>query len=274
MLDFDNLEGYRDAYTYDLLNGLGEIESKFYFDLANQQGGPILDVACGTGRLTIPLAERGFEITGLDITQEMLELAKQKAKRLNVLVNWIHADARQFDLSRKYQFIFTTGNSFQHFLDRELVDRFLGSVHRHLDEDGIFAFETRNPTILVLAVNEDVEKDYAADSWLDNEGYHCSSTYRRSYDHKNQLEHYIFTNRRWKDTSNIVETVEPFALRYFFLKSLKVCFIIMDLYLKRCMENLIRVHFKRIAHSWSAYAENDINREILFQITVLLRRPL
>src|SRR5690625_876616 len=110
MLDFDNLEGYRDAYTYDLLNNLSEIESKFYVDLANQQGGPILDVACGTGRLTIPIAERGFDITGLDITREMLELAKQKAERLNVSVNWVHADARQFKLSGKYRFIFSTGN--------------------------------------------------------------------------------------------------------------------------------------------------------------------
>lgn len=220
MLDFDNLKGYRDAYTYDLLNGLGEIESKFYFDLANQQGGQILDVACGTGRLTIPLAERGFDITGLDITPEMLELAKQKAERLNISINWIHADARQFELSRKYRFIFITGNSFQHFLDRESVDGFLGSVHKHLDEEGVLAFETRNPSISVLAVNEDVEKDYA-ESWLDNEGYHCSSTYRRSYDHKSHLEHYIFTNRRWKHESNVMETVEPFVLRYFFPQELE-----------------------------------------------------
>jgi len=220
MLDFDNLEGYRDAYTYDILNDLDEIERKFYFDLANQQGSSILDVACGTGRFTIPLAKRGFDITGLDLTLEMLELAKQKAERLNVSVNWVHADARQFELNRKYRFIFTTGNSFQHFLDRESVDGLLGSVHRHLEEDGVFAFETRNPTISVLSADEDTEKDYA-DSWIDNDGYHCSSTYRRSYDHKRQLEHYIFTNRRWKDSSNVVETVEPFVIRYFFPQELE-----------------------------------------------------
>ncbi|HWO75889.1 MAG TPA: class I SAM-dependent methyltransferase [Bacillus sp. (in: firmicutes)] len=219
MLDFDNLEGYRDADTYDLLNELSEVESKFYFDLAVQQGGPILDVACGTGRFTIPLAERGFDITGLDITPEMLELAKKKAERLNVSVNWVHADARQFDLSCQYRFIFTTGNSFQHFLDRASVDGLLGSVHRHLEEDGVFAFETRNPNISLLKTDENIEKD--AGSWTDNYGYHCSSTYRRSYDHITQLEHYIFTNRRWKEVSKVVETVEPFALRYFFPQELE-----------------------------------------------------
>ncbi|MEQ2527343.1 class I SAM-dependent methyltransferase [Robertmurraya yapensis] len=219
MLDFDNLEGYRDADTYDLLNDLSEIESKFYFDLASLQGGPILDVACGTGRFTIPLAERGFDITGLDITPEMLQLAKQKAERLNVSVNWVHADARQFELSRKYRFIFTTGNSFQHFLDRASVDGLLGSVYRHLDEDGVFAFESRNPTSSILMADEEVEKD--AGSWTDNDGYQCSSTYRRTYDHKSQLEHYIFTNRRWKEFSKVVETIEPFVLRYFFPQELE-----------------------------------------------------
>lgn len=219
MLDFDNLEGYRDAGTYDLLNHLSEKESKFYFDLAVLQEGPILDVACGTGRFTIPLAERGFDITGLDITPEMLKLAKQKAELNNVSVNWVHADARKFELSRKYRFIFTTGNSFQHFLDRASVDGLLGSVYRHLDEDGVFTFETRNPTISILTADEEVEKD--AGSWTDSYGYQCSSTYRRSYDHKSQLEHYIFTNRRWQEVSKVVETIEPFVLRYFFPQELE-----------------------------------------------------
>ncbi|MCR2822336.1 hypothetical protein [Lederbergia panacisoli] len=99
------------------------------------------------------------------------------------------------------------------------MDKMLGAVHRHLDDEGVFAFETRNPTISVLAAEKDIEKD--AGSWTDNEGYHCSSVYRRSYDHKSQLEHYIFTNRRWKDVSNVVETIEPFALRYFFPQELE-----------------------------------------------------
>ncbi|MFC4545765.1 class I SAM-dependent methyltransferase [Paenactinomyces guangxiensis] len=78
------------------------MESKFYCDLAHQYGSPVLDIACGTGRMTIPLAERGYDMTGFDITPEMLEAAKQKALDRGVSVHWIQADMRQLELGRKY----------------------------------------------------------------------------------------------------------------------------------------------------------------------------
>jgi ubiquinone/menaquinone biosynthesis C-methylase UbiE len=218
-LDFDNLEGYKDADTYDLLNDLNEVEWKFYYNYAEKIGGPILDVACGTGRFTIPFAEHGFDITGVDLTQEMLEKAKKKAKNLGVDANFIHADARNFNLGRKFSFVFTTGNSFQHFLDRESVDGLLRTIYNHLDENGLFVFETRNPVLTKLAEDPTIEKDVG--SWVDEEGYFCNSTYRRSYDHKNQLEYYVFTDRRWKEESDISETTQPFVLRYFFPQELE-----------------------------------------------------
>ncbi|GIO90130.1 class I SAM-dependent methyltransferase [Paenibacillus lactis] len=220
MLPFDNLEGYRDAEAYDALNDLDEtMEGKFFLDLGNLYGGPVLDVACGTGRLTIPLAQHGHDTTGIDITYEMLEAAKRKAAELNVSINWVHADARQFELGRTYRFIFTTGNSFQHFLDRESVDGLLRSIHRHLDQNGVFAFETRNPILSRLAVDDESERD--SGSWEDKEGFQCSSTYLRKYDHRNQLEFYKFTNRRWKAGTDVTVTEENFALRYFYPQELE-----------------------------------------------------
>ncbi len=219
MIDFDNLEGYRDAVAYDQLNDLDELEGTFFSGLASQYGGPILDIACGTGRLTIPLAKLGYEITGVDLTIEMLEVAKKKALDQNLLINWIYADARNLDLGRKFNMIFTTGNSFQHFLDRESQEGLLRTVYRHLDQDGVFAFETRNPALLRLAVDQDVEKD--AGTYIDKDGFQVSSTYRRSYDHKNQLEFYTFTDRKSIDESNVEEIVQPFAIRYFFPQELE-----------------------------------------------------
>lgn len=219
MIDFDNLEGYRDAEAYDQLNDLDEMEYKFFTDLAQQCGEPILDIACGTGRLTIPLAKLGYDTTGVDITIEMLEFAKRKASDQNVSINWVHADARNFDLTRNFSMIYTTGNSFQHFLDRESQEGLLQTVHRHLNQDGLFAFETRNPVLSRLIADQNVKKD--AGTYIDKDGYQVSSTYRRTYDHRNQLELYTFTNRQRKDETNFVETIEPFTIRYVFPQELE-----------------------------------------------------
>jgi SAM-dependent methyltransferase len=71
-------------------------------ELDLQQGSSILDVGCGTGRHSIELAKRGYAVTGLDLSAEMLAQAEQGAKAAGVKVNWIRSDAARFSLSEKY----------------------------------------------------------------------------------------------------------------------------------------------------------------------------
>src|SRR5512136_2290781 len=65
-------------------------------------GGSVLDVGCGTGRHAIELAKRGYAVTGLDLSAEMLSRAKDAARAAHVNVNWIQADATRFSLPKKY----------------------------------------------------------------------------------------------------------------------------------------------------------------------------
>ncbi len=67
-------------------------------ELALQPGASILDVGCGTGRHSVELAKRGFAVTGLDLSSEMLALAAASAKAAGMNVNWIRADATRFSL--------------------------------------------------------------------------------------------------------------------------------------------------------------------------------
>ena len=71
-------------------------------ELSLQPGDSILDVGCGTGRHSIELAKRGYDVTGLDLSSEMLARAADAAIAAGVSVDWIHADATQFILPRKY----------------------------------------------------------------------------------------------------------------------------------------------------------------------------
>lgn len=71
-------------------------------ELSLRPGGSILDVGCGTGRHSIELAKRGYRVTGLDLSTEMLARADEAAKRAGVIVDWIQSDASRFSLPEKY----------------------------------------------------------------------------------------------------------------------------------------------------------------------------
>ena len=77
MADFD-----RFARFYDLDYDSFQDDVPFYLGLAEHAGGPLLELGCGTGRLLVPLARAGFEITGVDLSEGMLQVARGKVAGL------------------------------------------------------------------------------------------------------------------------------------------------------------------------------------------------
>lgn len=82
-------------------NTLNEVDF-LIAEMALPPGSSILDVGCGTGRHSIELAKRGYAVTGLDLSTEMLAKAADAAKAADVRVEWIHSDAARFSLPAKY----------------------------------------------------------------------------------------------------------------------------------------------------------------------------
>ncbi|NOK62041.1 MAG: SAM-dependent methyltransferase [Chloroflexi bacterium AL-W] len=132
---------YTDAELYDAENVWNAADT-FYLELAQTIGGPVLDVACGTGRLTRAIAEAGLSVVGTDTTREMLSRARVLANHLPI--TWVEADCRTMDLGQRFQFILMTGHAFQHLLIDADQDAFLSCAVAHLEEGGTLAFETRN----------------------------------------------------------------------------------------------------------------------------------
>ena len=96
----DYVSLYSDAGRYELVMGAyasGD-QLNFYRRQAARYGEHVLELACGSGRLTIPLAKEGVNITGVDISEDMLALAKLKASRDEVNIRFIQGDMRSFDL--------------------------------------------------------------------------------------------------------------------------------------------------------------------------------
>jgi len=71
-------------------------------ELKLPSGSSILDVGCGTGRHSVEFARRGFRVTGIDLSVQMLAEAEKAAKRANVTVEWVNADATQFKATRMF----------------------------------------------------------------------------------------------------------------------------------------------------------------------------
>jgi ubiquinone/menaquinone biosynthesis C-methylase UbiE len=194
MIPHDNLEEFRDPANYDLEEGERSAPRiAFYCDLATEVGGPVLEVACGTGLVAIPVAAQGLAVTGVDLARPMLDYAQHKAQRQRLTLRWVEADARHLNLASHFQFIYLTGNAFQAFLRREDQELLLASIKRHLAPRGIFAFETRNPSGHDLRSQDQEEYDQ---SYTNFEGQRVAVSFRQRYDPLTQIMHWT-TYRRW-----------------------------------------------------------------------------
>lgn len=147
----ENLEKYNDPAGYDTLDNEYVKDLAYIEEVAAATNGLILELACGTGRLTLPLAKKGYDIAGVDIHPGMLDHAIQKAQEAGLDIPFYKQDCTALNLNVKSPLICMTGNSFQHFLTNEAQHALFESVTCHLQPQGHFIFNTRNPILGELA---------------------------------------------------------------------------------------------------------------------------
>ena len=152
-LDLNHL--YFDGRHYDLQNGDYEDDIPFYVKMAETYGEPVLELACGTGRIAIPLARKGWQITGLDPTESMLTEAKRKAVSADVTIEWFQGDCRDFALGKKFNMIFFPFNSIAVLHDLEDISGCFNCVRKHLKKHGRFIIDIFNPRFDILTRNPD-----------------------------------------------------------------------------------------------------------------------
>lgn len=115
----------------------------FYTALARRAGGPVLELMCGTGRVLVPLARSGLEVTGIDSNHLMLEKAHRKLSRepadVQKRATLLNADARQFELGRRFNLVILAFSSVNHLLTPDDQDRSMACIRRHLSDDGLLA---------------------------------------------------------------------------------------------------------------------------------------
>jgi len=143
---------YDDPSFYDRITSPPGGSLDFYLRVARASGGAVLELACGTGRLTIPIAEAlahdaARPVTGLDLAPTMLDAARRKAIDAGVEVALIEGDMRTFALGRRFGTIFVAFNSLLHLTTNDALGECFARVREHLAPNGAFAFDVFNPSI-------------------------------------------------------------------------------------------------------------------------------
>lgn len=231
---------YNDRQRYDLVMGQYATGSQlgFYHRQIARYGAPALEIACGTGRLTIPLAEAGVEIMGVDISEHMLQHAKTKAAERGVDIAFVQADMRAFDLGKRFGFIFIPAQSLSHLHTRAEIEACFKCVRQHLMETGKFLIELFNPSFKLLSREQGIH--HLVGEYEDQQtNERIILTEEVSYDAATQINHILwyFQNAMTRE-----EQVLSFEMRQFFPQEI---------------ETLLAYNGFRVEQKWGDYSETE-----------------
>ena len=180
----------------DYASGLpGDVE--FYVSEAARTDGELLELGCGTGRILIPLAEAGNQITGLDVTPAMLTICREKVERLSdevrARVKLIEGNMCDFDLGKTFALIICPYRAFLHNLTLDDQLATLACVRRHLAPAGRFVMNVFDPKLELISnhLHEENASDWELfRSYFDSTtGYQIDVYEKRWYDPEAQIIH-------------------------------------------------------------------------------------
>jgi SAM-dependent methyltransferase len=212
MSEFDTFATYYDLEFATFLDDL-----PLYAGYAEQAGGALLEVGCGTGRLLLPLARAGHQITGVDLSPAMLACARARlvggdlASRVTLIEDDMRTLARLGDA--RFRLAFCAINSFLHLPDQAAQRAALSAVHRHLEPGGRLVLDLFHPHPDVLADYDGrlVHEMTLTDS---TSGARIDKFASRTLDAATQMVHTSFIYDRLAGDGTVRRTVMPFTMRY------------------------------------------------------------
>lgn len=145
---------FDDGALYDALLGDFDYGLDFYLGLARRADGPVLDLACGTGRVLLPCLREGIDVDGLDLYPAMLQRLREKASALALQPCLHQADMNGFQINRRYALIMIPFNAFVHNLTTKDQVSCLTCCREHLRPGGLLAFDTFFPSAAIVMAPE------------------------------------------------------------------------------------------------------------------------
>lgn len=198
------------AKTYDPRRD----DVRYYVELAEAHGGPVLEYGCGNGRIALPLARAGHSVLGVDLSAPMLASLRDRLggepPEVKERVRVRRGDMRALRLGERFPLVLCPFNAFLHLYERRDVERFLARVREHLTPDGLFAFDVSVPDPEELA--RDPRRAHGVPPFRYPGGPVVRYAERFDYDKLRQI---LFVSMEFSPTDGSEKWMTPLAHRQF-----------------------------------------------------------
>lgn len=205
------------ARFYDLDFGDANADLLMYQQFASRCGSPILELGCGTGRVLLPLARQGYQISGLDISPSMLDTARAKvdAEGLGDRVTFVEQDMRELELGGRFNLAFAAINSFMHLLTTDEQLATLDRIRHHLNPGGLLLLDLFNPDLTRL-LDLRGQLSLAKTMTDPDTGHRLMRFHSDKADLGQQTISVTFIVDEIDSAGHIQRTLFPFTIRYLF----------------------------------------------------------
>jgi SAM-dependent methyltransferase len=177
---------YHDAELYDLKYADKVQDIYFYLQNIGTSTHKVLELMCGTGRIAIPLAQYGNDVTGIDSSPLMLQYGRDKIAQTTLRnITLLRRDCRDFSLNRKFHTIILPLNSLAHLVTADDVRNTCDCIKNHLVPGGRFFLDYLNPRLDVLQCNTIAPAH--AGTYTTSAGKTIALTFTNKYNNKTQI---------------------------------------------------------------------------------------
>ncbi len=206
------------ARVYDSIYSYVREDIPFYVDAAKRSGGPVLELGCGTGRVTIPIAEAGVDIVGLDSSDAMLEAASGKLERSSPegTVTLTRGDMAELpdEFSGRFALVIVPFRGFLSLLTVPEQERTLHGIRRSLAPGGRLVFNIFVPDLRMLVEDGDAAH-HLRDVTDPETGRRLVVWHQSGYDNYNQVIFVRLIVDALDDVGKVAERVyHDYELRY------------------------------------------------------------